>query len=190
MKFGIMEIDVKLNEMMFFSTISKEKELYDAFCQEGKRIYELLYKETGELDFYREDKLVKTEDDFYVAILYEYMVSELTSQNQKLKNDYENNKKYWLEKKHYFGMWGNRGFLISYEDSLKPKPTTPPEPLHPVIQEALNPTPKSQVHCPYCNSTRVEKIGSVSRAVSIFTLGLASGKIGKQWHCKDCKSDF
>lgn len=47
-----------------------------------------------------------------------------------------------------------------------------------------------QLHCPYCNSTDISKIGVVNRAVSVGTLGLASNKIGKQWHCNKCKSNF
>ena len=47
-----------------------------------------------------------------------------------------------------------------------------------------------RVVCPYCHSTDTEKIGTVSRAVSISLVGAASSKLGKQWHCNNCKSDF
>lgn len=47
----------------------------------------------------------------------------------------------------------------------------------------------SKVHCPYCKSTNVKKIGVSRRLVSTATFGLA-GKVGKQWHCNNCKSDF
>lgn len=47
-----------------------------------------------------------------------------------------------------------------------------------------------QVSCHYCKSTNVRKIGIVSKGVSVNLFGLASKKIGKQWHCKSCKSDF
>lgn len=46
------------------------------------------------------------------------------------------------------------------------------------------------VVCPYCKSTNTEKISTVSRAVSVSLVGAASGKIGKQWHCKNCGSNF
>ena len=46
------------------------------------------------------------------------------------------------------------------------------------------------IHCPYCNSTNVTKIGTVNRAISVGMFGLASKKIGKQWHCNNCGSDF
>ena len=55
----------------------------------------------------------------------------------------------------------------------------------PVIQEA-----KSAVHCPYCNSTNVNKISGTKKAASIIGFGILSNKIGKQWHCNSCKSDF
>ena len=47
-----------------------------------------------------------------------------------------------------------------------------------------------RVVCPYCKSTNTEKISTVSRAVSVSLVGAASGKIGKQWHCKACGSNF
>lgn len=46
------------------------------------------------------------------------------------------------------------------------------------------------IKCPYCNSDDVEKITSMSRAGSFAVSGMGSGKIGKQWHCNNCKSDF
>lgn len=47
-----------------------------------------------------------------------------------------------------------------------------------------------RVVCPYCKSTNTEKISTVSRAVSVSLVGATSGKIGKQWHCKACGSNF
>lgn len=44
--------------------------------------------------------------------------------------------------------------------------------------------------CPYCKSKKVEKLTTIDRASSIIVVGAASGKIGKQWHCNNCKSDF
>lgn len=46
------------------------------------------------------------------------------------------------------------------------------------------------VKCPYCQSNNVKKITTVNRAVSTGMVGIASSKIGKQWHCNSCKSDF
>ena len=44
--------------------------------------------------------------------------------------------------------------------------------------------------CPYCHSMNTSKIGTVSRMTSTAMFGLASKKIGKQWHCNNCGSDF
>ena len=46
------------------------------------------------------------------------------------------------------------------------------------------------IHCPYCNSTNVTKIGTVNRAVSVGMFGLASKKIGKTHKCNDCGSTW
>ena len=47
-----------------------------------------------------------------------------------------------------------------------------------------------KITCPYCQSTDTKKISGTSRFMSTGIFGLASGKIGKQWHCNKCKSDF
>ena len=49
---------------------------------------------------------------------------------------------------------------------------------------------KPTIICPYCKSDNTVKIDTISRMGSIFIAGAASGKIGKQWHCNNCKSDF
>ena len=43
------------------------------------------------------------------------------------------------------------------------------------------------IKCPVCGSANTERITSVDRAVSVGLVGLASGKIGKQYKCKNCK---
>lgn len=48
----------------------------------------------------------------------------------------------------------------------------------------------SSTRCPYCKSSNCKKIGVVGRSVSVGLFGLASGKVGKQWHCNKCSSDF
>ena len=53
-----------------------------------------------------------------------------------------------------------------------------------------DPRKRGLVECPYCKSRDTEKISSLSRAVSVGFFGLGSKKIGKQWHCNRCKSDF
>lgn len=44
--------------------------------------------------------------------------------------------------------------------------------------------------CPYCHSRNTSKIGTVSKMFSAGLFGLGSKKIGKQWHCNSCGSDF
>lgn len=48
----------------------------------------------------------------------------------------------------------------------------------------------SSIECPYCHSTNTKKISGTSRTISALTFGFASKKIGKQWHCNNCGSDF
>lgn len=52
------------------------------------------------------------------------------------------------------------------------------------------PKEENKVHCPYCNSTNVNKISGLSKAGSIAMFGIFSRKAHKQWHCNSCKSDF
>lgn len=46
------------------------------------------------------------------------------------------------------------------------------------------------ITCPYCKATNVRKISATNRLVSTGLFGLGSKKIGKQWHCDHCGSDF
>lgn len=46
------------------------------------------------------------------------------------------------------------------------------------------------ISCPYCNSNNIQKITAIGRAVSISAMGAASSKLGKQWHCNNCNSNF
>lgn len=43
------------------------------------------------------------------------------------------------------------------------------------------------IKCPVCGSTRVNKISTANRAISVLAWGFASSKIGKQYECKNCK---
>lgn len=58
------------------------------------------------------------------------------------------------------------------------------------MQDMRKSQQQNKPHCPYCNSTDLSKIGTVKRGLSVFAFGLASSKIGKQWHCNKCNSDF
>lgn len=66
--------------------------------------------------------------------------------------------------------------------------TEQPTPVTNIVINANNSDGK--VHCPYCNSSDVKKISTLNRAISIGIIGLASGKIGRQWHCNGCGSNF
>ena len=44
--------------------------------------------------------------------------------------------------------------------------------------------------CPYCHGYYTKKIGTGSRMLSAGIFGLGSKKLGKQWHCCLCDSDF
>ena len=59
-------------------------------------------------------------------------------------------------------------------------PSTPaPAPAIPAPQSA---TPR----CPTCGSTDIKKLDSLDRTVSTAVWGIASGKIGKQFKCRNC----
>lgn len=45
-------------------------------------------------------------------------------------------------------------------------------------------------HCPICGSAKLSKISTLNRAVSASLFGIFSKKIGKQWHCNQCGTDF
>ncbi len=53
----------------------------------------------------------------------------------------------------------------------------------------LIPTPKpsNQLKCPVCGATDIERITTMNRVASVAMVGVASGKIGKQYKCKKCK---
>lgn len=61
----------------------------------------------------------------------------------------------------------------------------------PVPGSYVSPTSSTPtVECPYCHSTDTKKISGTTRFVSTGLFGLASSKVGKQWHCNKCRSDF
>ena len=57
-------------------------------------------------------------------------------------------------------------------------------------QQSPAPASTNQPHCPVCQSTNIEKIGMFKRMLSTNMFGIASKKIGKQFHCKNCGYDF
>lgn len=60
------------------------------------------------------------------------------------------------------------------------------------IDKQLNPTAGKELQtkiprCPHCNSTKIRPISTASRVASVTAIGIASGKIGKQFECLNCK---
>lgn len=60
------------------------------------------------------------------------------------------------------------------------------------IGKQLNPKASQEIknhipRCPHCNSTKIRPISTASRVVSVAAVGVASGKIGKQFECLNCK---
>ncbi len=48
----------------------------------------------------------------------------------------------------------------------------------------------SKPKCPICGSTNISKISTMNRTTSIVGFGILSKKIGKQWQCNNCGSNF
>lgn len=46
------------------------------------------------------------------------------------------------------------------------------------------------VSCPYCHSGNTKKISTTSRMASTGLFGIGSSKIGKNYHCNNCGSNF
>lgn len=44
--------------------------------------------------------------------------------------------------------------------------------------------------CPTCGSADIKKISATSKAASVAMWGLLSRKVHKQWHCKNCGSEW
>lgn len=58
-------------------------------------------------------------------------------------------------------------------------------------QQAVRKTNEANgITCPYCKSMNCSKIGTMSRGLSFGLFGFGSSKVGKQWHCNNCKSNF
>jgi len=57
-------------------------------------------------------------------------------------------------------------------------------------QQRRQESSSATVICPYCQSIKTKKITTTGRMFSTGLLGLASSKVGKQWHCTKCNSDF
>lgn len=201
MKFGEMQIDINYNgnDGNFIEKIKRAKE--------GKRLFKL----HPEYRYLKEDKDAKTGDEFYRLVLYTYMIDTILKDNDYFQSIYE--EIYEKNQKFYEGCsknekvsisWTNDEFLrwyinylreqethgiLAYEKKQREKELQESIAFHAAIAK-MDEEQHPHVECPYCHSNNTEKISTVSRAVSVSLVGAASGKIGKQWHCKQCGSNF
>ena len=77
--------------------------------------------------------------------------------------------------------------LLKNEIAEKNYPFTPPEL---AIRDIYSYSNSTAIKCPYCNSVSTKRIGTVGRSVSFGLFGFGSSKVGKQWHCNNCGSNF
>lgn len=60
------------------------------------------------------------------------------------------------------------------------------------LGKQLNPQASQEIkqtipRCPHCHSPKIRPISTANRVASVAAIGLASGKIGKQFECLNCK---
>lgn len=96
-------------------------------------------------------------------------VNKIYEENKNDKDYCDNLIKQYYESKYESERIGRQ---VIYDD-LKPKKKTKPN-----------------IKCPYCGSNNTKKITVGGRAFSTAITGIASSKIGKQWHCNNCGSNF
>ena len=204
MKFGDMKIDVPFEGIVErsedFGFITKYR-----IAMEGKRLLE----KHPEYKYLKEDPTLKSKNDFYCSVTYAYMVDQILKENpefnpchkEMISKGYEVNTVDGVKTRY---LYSNYDFLWKCVDLFTEKQ-------HPgtlawrakrkaqekqardrqmLEMEIAYEVKHPHVVCPYCKSTNTEKISTVSRAVSVSLVGAASGKIGKQWHCKNCGSNF
>lgn len=195
MKFGEMRYNVPFEKIK--SAVSGDFNFYERFqiASEGKR----LLKTNPQYEYLKDDPSLKNDNDFYRSVVYAYMVDKIIQENPNLIEEYK--KRYSKDEEYRIN---NYAFVFYYRDYLREQAN--PGCLERERQKEKEELQKSielhavmakmdeerhpHVPCPYCKSTNTEKISTVSRAVSVSLVGAASGKIGKQWHCKQCGSNF
>lgn len=200
MRFGEMKYDVPF-EKLGSKTGRWDFNALEIFLikQEGKRLYKL----HPEYNYLKKDSDIKTDSDFYVSVAFAYMVNCIKEKDPQYIE--------WYIREHpnyiFDGKWlkaTNHTCLNYYRDYLREQADPgclererqkEEKELHESIafHAAIAKMDEEQhphVPCPYCNSTNTEKISTLNRAVSISIVGAASSKLGKQWHCKNCNSNF
>lgn len=80
--------------------------------------------------------------------------------------------------------------LYSYEEEQRTKEKRAQERAiekeHEIIYGKPKTYKKNVPKCPTCGSTKIEKIGTLERGVSVAAFGLFSGKLGKTKKCNHC----
>lgn len=213
MKLGEMKKDVNVHmgtcENFFGNWTEK------AFNAEGKRIF----KTHPEYEYLKEDPWIENKEDIYCSVLYAYMKDCILKEHPEHQDKYNKIvKKKIFEAKGAYGerfkgkedkvySHINMSFLAWYDDYTRELADPGILERERKAWEDKQATYKALAHieerkrqeevesgkrvvCPYCKSTNTEKISTVSRAVSVSLVGAASGKLGKQWHCKNCNSNF
>lgn len=85
MKVGIMNIEIDpktgkgMREGYWWSHL-----LYS----EGKRIYKMIYKESKDAEFLKEDPYMDDKNSFYESVLYFYMVDNILSEKPEMEEEY------------------------------------------------------------------------------------------------------
>lgn len=204
MKFGKMKYDVPFEKIdsghLNFTFWEKFQ-----IVNEGKRIY----RENPQYTYLNEDQKLKDEKQFYESVVYAYMIDQILQEDLSIAESYKKFSKgrFWTKTEkgtttnyrdlnYYFLLW-YRDYLreqadpgcLAREQAQKDKELQESIELHCQI-DAYYAAKHPRVECPYCHSMNTEKISGVARGVSIYALGVASPKLGKQWHCNNCKSDF
>lgn len=106
---------------------------------------------------------------FFVFIGYSDYESAVSLYNKQMTNwdEYKDNKKKKIINEYNsmaynMAMYNQRETPFSYEKN------------------------ESNLKCPICNSTDVTRVTTMNRAASVAMVGIASGKIGKQYKCNNC----
>lgn len=177
-----------------------------------------LFKKYPEYEYLKNDPWVTDEEHFYETVLYAYMAEYILKNNPEFQNNYDNCKKNATDlTKNYKNsdegsyLYTNLWFVQWYQSYLREradpgvlererrekfekqrelKMNQTIQKIHEQAQLEKDVAAGRRVECPYCHSMNTEKISGVARGVSIYALGVASPKLGKQWHCNNCKSDF
>lgn len=208
MKFGIIKNDIDVEyatAQNIFGNYTK-----GAIVREGKR----LLRQYPSYKYLRNDPKLECDNDFYSSVVYAYLADQIMIDNPELKETYNEIKvdrmnDFKCTEQAYYTF--NLFFVCWYHDYLREqadpgcieqerkeaerkqqalKDAKMMQEMHERIKTQQDLTSGKRVVCPYCKSTNTEKISTVSRAVSVSLVGAAGGKLGKQWRCKNCSSNF